>query len=618
MIRLGLALALAGTLLAAQQPPPPPPPPRPPAQQRDTPVVPTRIGTASVSGVVTLGDDANTPVRRAVVTLNSADGLDPRSTISDDEGRFSIGGLPDGRYTLQAFKAAHLSMAYGARRPGRPGTALVVAAGARLSDVRLTLPRGAVLGGRIALDDGQPLANMEVLAIPTRLSTSGGTTMSSGQSFRTDDRGEFRIYGLMPDSYLIVALPVFGRGEIQRRTEAEYDALVRTLQQPIPGSRAAGRGAAATPPPPSIGYAPTYFPGTPVVTDATPITVRAGDVRDDLHFQVSMVRMATLTGTLIGTTGRPEAAAMFSVEAIGPPMPLTTALAPRINRPNARGEFSIVGLAPGRYKIRARAGGVTLGEQGMVSISGAAQTDWAMTEISVMGEDISGVTLTLRPGFTLRGTVAAAEGQTAPTTWKGAIVGIHPLTQGGSQMSPDMLSRGVTARTVQVDDQGRFEITGIEPHNYELRVTLPPALTTEGWTVARVAHGDGDLRDAPLTFDQGSMDGVGITMTTARTEFMGTLSSESGTPATDYFIVAFPADRALWHPVSPRVRVLRPAVDGFFMTRDLPPGSYRVAALTDVEEDEPKRADFLESIYEAAITVTIAAGTGTRQDIRIR
>lgn len=615
MIRLGLTLALTVSLSAQQ--PPPPPPPQPPAPRDTSPVVPTRLGTGLVSGVVTLGDDARTPVRRAVVTLLSSDGLDPRSTISDDEGRFTIGGLPEGRYNLQALKGAHLTMAYGARRPGRAGTALVVGVGARLTDVHLTLPRGAVLGGRIMLDDGQPLANMQVMAVPTRLSTAGGSTLSTGQSFHTDDRGEFRIYGLMPDAYLVVALPVFGRGEIQRRTEGEYDTLVRTLQQPAPGS-AAGR--TSTPaPPPVVGYAPTYFPGTPIVTDALPIPVRAGEVRDDLHFTVSMVKMATLTGTLIGTTGRPEQAAMFSVETVGPPLPLSTALAPRVNRPNARGEFSVVGLAPGRYKIRARAGGVTLGDQGAISISGDAQTEWAVTEISVAGEDITGVSLTLRPGLTLRGTLAAAQGKKGPASWKGASVGVQPLIPGGGPTSSGpMLARGVTGRTAQVDEQGRFEITGIEPYDYELRVTLPAPLTAEGWTVRRVAHGDGDLRDAPLTFDQGSMDGVGITMTTTRTEFMGSLTSESGTPATDYFIVVFPTDRTLWHPASPRVRVLRPAADGFFLTRDLPPGSYRVAALTDVEDDEPRRADFLESIYESAITVTIAEGTATRQDIRIR
>lgn len=64
-------------------------------------------------------------------------------------------------------------------------------------------------------------------------------------------------------------------------------------------------------------------------------------------------------------------------------------------------------------------------------------------------------------------------------------------------------------------------------------------------TSARPARAKGDLRDAPLTFADGSIEGVDIVLTTAVAELTGRLTSESGTPATDHYIVAFPADRAL-------------------------------------------------------------------------
>ena len=50
--------------------------------------MPTRVGSASVAGLVTLGDEAQTPVRRAVITVASSDGLQTASAITDDEGRF--------------------------------------------------------------------------------------------------------------------------------------------------------------------------------------------------------------------------------------------------------------------------------------------------------------------------------------------------------------------------------------------------------------------------------------------------------------------------------------------------------------------------------------------------
>jgi hypothetical protein len=77
------------------------------------------------------------------------------------------------------------------------------------------------------------------------------------------------------------------------------------------------------------------------------------------------------------------------------------------------------------------------------------------------------------------------------------------------------------------------------------------------------------------------------------------------------------ADRALWHPHSPRVRVVRPAADGSFIARDLPAGAYRLAALHDVEEDEWRQAWFLETLVETSLPIVVEEGATTRQNIRI-
>ena len=47
---------------------------------------------------------------------------------------------------------------------------------------------------------------------------------------------------------------------------------------------------------------------------------------------------------------------------------------------------------------------------------------------------------------------------------------------------------------------GRFTVTGLVPDDYELRVTLPPALAGGSWTLGSIRQRGRDLRDAPLTF----------------------------------------------------------------------------------------------------------------------
>lgn len=163
---------------------------------------------------------------------------------------------------------------------------------------------------------------------------------------------------------------------------------------------------------------------------------------------------------------------------------------------------------------------------------------------------------------------------------------------------------------------GAFVVTGIQPGDFEIVVQPPAALSA--WKVQSMMLGTRDLRDAPLTFEDGNVEGASITLTDQPSIVTGTLSAAAGTPAADYYVVLFPADRSLWHPASPRVKVVRPAADGLFSAQGLPAGEYRLAALSDVEDDEWKSAAFLESLLGASLAVTVKDGATTRQDVRIR
>ncbi|HEX9365803.1 MAG TPA: carboxypeptidase-like regulatory domain-containing protein, partial [Vicinamibacterales bacterium] len=62
-------------------------------------------GTAVLSGVVVSDDADARPVRKARVTCSSPD-VSGHTTITDDGGRFMFAGLPAGRFTVAASKAA--------------------------------------------------------------------------------------------------------------------------------------------------------------------------------------------------------------------------------------------------------------------------------------------------------------------------------------------------------------------------------------------------------------------------------------------------------------------------------------------------------------------------------
>ncbi len=232
------------------------------------------------------------------------------------------------------------------------------------------------------------------------------------------------------------------------------------------------------------------------------------------------------------------------------------------------------------------------------------------------GATVDGVVLALREGYRFAGTLTT-DGSAASPDLHGASVIVEPIVQGTASVLAGVGMPGVAIRDAVVDSAGRFSVTGLEPFNYEIRVTLPPAMVTAGWHVEGIRYGDRDLRDADLTFASGSIVGAEIRLTTAVTELAGRLTTESGIAATDYFIVAFPSDRTLWYPASPRLRVLRPAADGTFSTRDLPAGTYRLAVLNDVDPHDPRERAFLEAIYSASVEVALAAGRTTTQNLRV-
>jgi hypothetical protein len=114
-----------------------------------------------------------------------------------------------------------------------------------------------------------------------------------------------------------------------------------------------------------------------------------------------------------------------------------------------------------------------------------------------------------------------------------------------------------------------------------------------------------DITDAVLTYSD------------KRSELTGTLTTPTGQPASEFVVIVYPTDRAMWRPGARRIRSMRPASDGAFATADLPPGEYFIAAVTDAEPNEWQQPSFLERLVAASIKITIANGQKARQDLRI-
>lgn len=594
------------------------------AQVRDAATQPT-LGTASISGVVVDDQEPARPVRRVVVTL-TGDGLRPnRGAITDDEGRFAIRNLPAGRVTLTAERAGFITSVYGAKRPGRAGTDITIAAGQRLADVRVCLWRGAVLSGRLQDESGVPLVNTAVAAIPARQVTPAALTLSNINEARTNDLGEFRIFGLEPGTYVVRATSAWtGRAEVAT-SEAEVDATFAALTARTRQFAPSGVTGSVAPKPidhvpatTTVTTAPIYFPGTSVPADATPITLAAGEERSGLDFSVRRIRTATIRGKVVGPDGAPIASAFVQLAAsTGPSAFAGTALAPVTTTAGTNGSFSLGPISPGNYTLLARGSVAPASGPGSGSVSGSLW--WATAPVNVTGDDVDLSTLIVQPGMTLSGRVQFDNASTAPPD----------ATQFRVQMRAESLAnapsqgRGGTLPTMRflqpaaIRADGAFEVTDLVPDDYRLTVT-GTALSDSGWWLRAAMWNGRDLLDTPLHLaPRQDISGVTLVFSDRHTELAGTLRTTSGAAATGVFILAFPADAALRVPRSRRVLAVRPDSSGRFVLKNLPAGDYLLCALTDVEDGEWNDPGFLDPFVAASVKITLADGEKKVQDLQL-
>jgi hypothetical protein len=161
---------------------------------------------------------------------------------------------------------------------------------------------------------------------------------------------------------------------------------------------------------------------------------------------------------------------------------------------------------------------------------------------------------------------------------------------------------------------GTFEIANIMAGTY----TMASAGSNSRWWLRSVMVSGRDVLDAPLEMGAGGdiTDAI-VTFSDRHTELSGTLQTPSRTPTSDYFVVAFSRESSTWRLGARRVQFTRPSTDGRFAFRDLPPGDYLIAALTDLEPLDLGDASFLERLVSVSVPIHLGEGEQKTQDVRI-
>ena len=578
---IGALCTFVVAALLAQAPQPP---------RRDAPAAtPTPVGTAVVSGIVTTDAEKPVPLRRARVTLANLEIRYNRTIVTDDSGRFAFRNVPAGRFALSAMKDAYVGAAYGARRAGGQGPPLTIVEGAQLTGLALKLTRGAVITGMVTDVSGQPVPDAQVGAMQWAF-VNGERRLSSGSSGRTDDRGVYRIFGLRPGQYFVNASMTrmsFGStSDLLLPTDADVD---RALQEPATGKQSIGVGRTA-------GYVPVYHPSVTSVAQATPVEVAAGDERTGVDIQMVMVPSGRVEGTVTYPEGELPRTIQLSMSAASDEG-FRGLEGFRSSRPEPNGRYQFGGLPPGDYLVTARANAPG---------GGADSILWATANVTVTGDATVSVPLELRRGFKVAGRVTFDAAQKPPADLRGWRVGLTPI------VGRNEVSLGVTAAELEAD--GSFTISGVTPGRFRIQPSVPAAAGSE-WLATSISVNGRNMLDDPIEV-HGDIAGVAVGFTDRVPTLSGKLlDAAAGAAPSEYYVILFPAERALWTPQSQRIQAVRVATDGQYRFRRVFPGAYLVAATLDVEQGEWMDPSFLQRVAAGAVPVTLADGEQKVQDL---
>jgi protocatechuate 3,4-dioxygenase beta subunit len=418
-----------------------------------------------------LAADTAAPLREATVTLSGRAGI-VASATTNDEGRFAFGGLAAGEYSVRAEPGRHRAAYLPARSGGDdPLSRLIVVSGGSAVDLDITLPRAAAVSGHVTDETGESLARVKVMLIP-----------GSGAAAQSDDRGYFRIYGVEPGDYLVVAAAEDRAVDLDETTTA---------------------------------FRPTYYPGTTNKGDAVSIHVDAA-AEATADIRLTRLRLFRATGVLTDSAGsvlRDSRLTVMLRDADGKFDVFANTSA------NPEGAFTLRALGPGSYRLAAV--GVRQAARGTVR-------EFGMIDFTVERANVEGLVLSTEPGVSVAGRMVFEDGP-APRA-RGRIEAV-PSDEG--PLRPSAVAEPRPDWTFTLDDLWGAYV--VRPQN------LP-----NGWFLDAVLLGTTDITDVPTVLRASDSGRLQIVVTSRAATLDFAVTDDSGRAATGFLVALMSTDRAMW------------------------------------------------------------------------
>ena len=509
-----------------------------------------------ISGQVTSATDGS-PLRKATVTLRRSDGDrrqsgPPQTASTGDGGVFLFNKVAPGRYRIHLERNGFVGQDYGARRARATGQEVRVENGQRVTGLQAKLQAHGVVSGVVRDEDGDAMPTVRVQVFRWG-HVQGRRQLMPMDSAMSDDRGQYRIYGVAPGKYVITAV-----------TTRSYR----------------GDGDVVPPPPEATGndeaYAPVFYPGSNDASQATAMDVAPGASLEGINFTMRRVRTVRVSGRVLRTAAatsersRPVTVILLAKSS----GMLGTMNAPRAMT-DGQGRFEIRAVRPGAYTLHAE----EMDRQTRLT---------ADASLDVGPAGLENITLPLTPGVEVSGSIVVEEAK-EPTPRIGIWIRSR---QGGT---PGPFGGGLNTNA---KDDGTFTVRSVSPGEYEVRVSGLP----DGYYLKSIRAGDQEALHSGFTVGVGGAPVLTIVASPNAGTVEGSVLNAEQKPVAGSTVVLWPtvkgARSALFKSVTSDAQ-------GHFSLSSVAPGDYRLAAFEFLETGAAQDPDFLQSFESKADKLNI-------------
>lgn len=417
----------------------------------------------SIHGTV-IDSKTGQPIKNAEVSLRTfpaGNRGEPGAAASDAEGHFVFDNLPAGQYRVTTSRNGYINRARGLSGGMRPTT--VTVSSGQTADTVVRLIPSSVISGRVTSEGDEPVPNVNVQAMKYAYQNDRRQLTDVGTA-STNDRGEYRIWGLPPGKYYV------------RATHPRAQAV-------RPGSEV---------------YVPIFYPNVTDPSRTQPLDLHPGDELSGIDLSLVSLRSVRVSGHVQSSTSLPGKNIQISL--IGG-TGATTFNAGQAST-DAKGNFEIRGVPPGSYTL--------IAEQ-----FAATENDKVMrgrTSLEVGDVNVNDAEVITGPGTTVTGHVRI-EGKSNADLGK-MNVSLDP--------QDDLASLGFAPdeSNVAVRPDGTFTFHDVPEGTYRINVRPLP----NGYYLK--PSGEGDAIESGVKVGRNHAAAVEITLSTGAGRVNGTVAKE--------------------------------------------------------------------------------------------